>query len=570
VHRTDQPPDRGPGARALAGVGLVAFAFALATIARLDDFGLTWDEDESLVAGSTNLPVVRALLRGEPAPDWPWHELTGYQYLLDSVRTGFVRLAGPLLGGATIGGFSIRALHLFQLLVSAAVLAAFGGLAAFVTRERQVAVVATALFAASPRILANAASNPKDAIGLLVAPVLAGLTAAVLVPRLGEPTAPLAGAGLGILAGVTIANHVGSLYFLPVLALWLLLDRPARGGASLRALAAGLGPLFAAVPQGVVAAWPWLWGDPAARLRLLLDQVTTCSAGPSVFFLGQTLAPKDLPPYYFALCLLVATPFAFVLAALAAPALGPPDRERAGRRSAARLAAIWLAILLAAALGSRFRYNGVRHFLGAVPALALLAAVGLANLWDALGRLDRRRASRRARAAALALAAGLALWLLADLRRAHPYYDAYLSAPARLALAAAGVAPERAFELEFWGAPHREAALWLNSAAPARAPIVAPIASHCLAPYLRSDLVVVESDAGLAPGIERLVAFLVMEAFFSPDLRRLRAERLPAFAIRRHGVPLVEVYRVAGEGDAAPERPPRARRSERRARRSAT
>ena len=88
----------------------------------------------------------------------------------------------------------------------------------------------------------------------------------------------------------------------------------------------------------------------------------------------------------------MATPVPLLLAALAglvaAVRSGPAARL-------CRLAALWLGLLLLADLLAPARYDGARHLLPALPALALLAAGGIYSVGAALWRRERRPARAR-------------------------------------------------------------------------------------------------------------------------------------------------------------------------------
>ena len=67
-------------------VALLFFALGLATSG---DVAPTADEFETINAGRRNLEIASAIFAGEPAPQWSFHELTGFYFLLDTGRALF-------------------------------------------------------------------------------------------------------------------------------------------------------------------------------------------------------------------------------------------------------------------------------------------------------------------------------------------------------------------------------------------------------------------------------------------------------------------------------------------------
>jgi len=88
--------------------------FFLVGLLSLDDYGITWDENESYLAGLRNLEMVRGVLLGEETPDWPSHEIPGYQFVFDTLRVFFATQANALFFKPK----SQLGFHLFNLLLA--------------------------------------------------------------------------------------------------------------------------------------------------------------------------------------------------------------------------------------------------------------------------------------------------------------------------------------------------------------------------------------------------------------------------------------------------------------------
>ena len=161
-------------------------------------------------------------------------------------------------------------------------------------------------------------------------------------------------------------------------------------------MAAGGAVLLAGGVAAAVALllWPWLWPAPWPRALLLLRRVRGFEVPMQVLYLGRIWRPSELPWHYGGLSLAIATPVPLLLAALggvvAACRSGPAARL-------CRLAALWLGLVLLADLAAPARYDGARHLLPALPALALLAAGGVYAAGCALWQRGARARGVRVR-----------------------------------------------------------------------------------------------------------------------------------------------------------------------------
>jgi hypothetical protein len=213
------------------------------------------------------------------------------------------------------------------------------------------------------------------------------------------------------------------------------------------------------------------------------------------------------------------------------------------RRRLATLALVWIVSLLVLDGIAAFHYDGVRHVLAVLPAIALLAALGADRLRSWLAASLRRRASPRLAAAASNLVLLLpAAAIAVDLARLHPYEDAYL---APLVRRLDPGAMEQRFEIEYLGSSYREVARWLDRNAERGASIIAPIAPHCLAPYVRSDLEVHERmRPRLAAERHPYLVFITREAWYAPlGLEGVVATGPPLYSVRTSLGTLALVYR---------------------------
>ncbi len=520
----------------------IALAFLAVGLAILPDYGTTWDERESYDAGRQNLDILATVASGSTDFEWPWHELRGYEFAFDTARAAFARLVGPSLGGPD----DLRGFHLFNLLLAAASLLLVHRIAVDVGAGPGVGALSALVLATSPKYVAHSQNNPKDLIGLFVFAL-----AVWAIVRATDRGTRGAFALAGAVVGLAFASHVLAALLVPVAAAWVLGSErvagggrrpPERGAARWRAPFTHLVILFAVAGVVTFALWPWLWADPVIRTARVLRRVILYPVGLPVLYLG-TIYPDAKPPFHYGVVsLLVATPALFTLAAARGTALAVVRRTEPGRRRLALLAILWAGALVVPEALASSRYDGVRHLLPVLPALALLAGLGLERAVAGLGALWRRGGLLRA--AAVGGLAGLAAWWawpVADMVRLHPYEDAYLNVATRHALHRP---PEEVFELEYWGNSYKEGAEWLDAHAPDGAVVLVPIASWCARPWLDDRFSLVEADSYPATGRPRYLMLMTREGFYTPEIRRIRRTLSPVFTIHRGRATLLEIYRL--------------------------
>jgi 4-amino-4-deoxy-L-arabinose transferase-like glycosyltransferase len=266
----------------------------------------------------------------------------------------------------------------------------------------------------------------------------------------------------------------------------------------------------------MVAPWPWAHESPFLNPLRAARVAMSFPAAYPVLFEGQQFSSTALPRYYATKFLLITTPLPVL--ALAGLGLAVAAAALARRRSApeapAQLALLgWLLLpLLAAALTRAPLYDGIRHLLFVLPALAL--AAGLGATW--LVRAVPRGAARGLVATALVL---LCLRPLPALVRLHPYQMTYFN---ELVGGLAGAAGR--YETEYWASSYREAIEWVNAQAERRGtPLYILVAANhhsraCaeayLAPQVRME---VTTSAPPAGALESPFDFYVATTRFGHD-----------------------------------------------------
>lgn len=317
-------------------------------------------------------------------------------------------------------------------------------------------LIALVLLATCPLYYGHMFINPKDAPFAVAMIVL--LMALVRVieeyPRPSPATIVLFGTGLGLSIGSRILAGMAALYVLPPLLLLLANDMREKGtklafAHTARFIALLLPGLLLA---GAIMAllWPWSVTEPLNLFRALAYFSEFFEKPWKEMFAGQLISVPDMPRSYVPLYFAIQMPEILTLLALGGLGGTVVAQFRSGlplkRRAVLLLIALAAALPILVPLLTRpAMYNGIRHFIFAVPPLAVLG--GLAGAY-AIGRLRARSAQI---AAGLLIAAGLVI-PLADLVRLHPYQYAFFNR------ASGGIRMADAnYTLDYWGLAFKQA-----------------------------------------------------------------------------------------------------------------
>jgi len=505
-------------ARDRTSILLIVAAFFVLGAAVSGDLGITADEPETLRAGQRNLEIIAAWWAGEPLPDWSFHELTGFYFVLDTARALWIRATG------SFGFEPYHALHLFHLALSAATIALLYALTRVVGAPHRAALFAALALATLPKFVAHAQTNPKDLPATFVfALALYGVIATGV--RGGLPRALLSGAALGL--ALTTRVHA---VFAPLIGWsWLVLTNPR---LTRRDTLLQLALLLSGAASALLF-WPWLWSAPIdnalSALRGLGDKIFSIP----VLYLGSVQPANEIAWHYRSVLLLATTPLSWCVLA----GLGLTTLRQESTKGAARLAVLWVAVLWLADGLVWSRYDGIRHFLMALPALALLAGLGADRAMHWVETSDAPHALRGLPLLPFAIG-------LLSIAALHPYPNAVLGAPAR---ALAGPDTSESYELDYWGQSYREAGRWLATHREPEAEVIVPLfgnlARLSITGPVRDGVV---SD-WLPTDRPRYLVVLTRRAYWDEPLHRLEQEQEPMFEVRRSGGRLLAIYRNAAD-----------------------
>ena len=237
--------------------------------------------------------------------------------------------------------------------------------------------------------------------------------------------------------------------------------------------------LMAAVCFGVtILCYPSAWSDPFGWFPKALGAVSQYPWGKPVLFEGKFVPSAQLPWHYLPKWIVISVPVLWLACASGGMiVLIALLLRRAAPASAMQRAAVMLLLLqcfaipvLVIARGSTM-YDGMRHNLFVLPALAVAATCFVAWVY-------RRMPTLGARVGACALLAVLAMPILWDMVRLHPYQYVYFN---RTAGSLPG-AHER-YETDYWGLSLREGMEWLNDHGDRSRPIVTGAPHSIVRPF---------------------------------------------------------------------------------------
>lgn len=436
----------------IAAAWLLCAVFAAVAGSTFLDYGVTWDEGVQSRYGELVVNYFTSGFRD-----------TACNRFLD------LKLYGPLFEIIPAAASRLCPYGLFEVrhaAIAASALLALIGLVQFGRRFANPAVPFFAVLAllATPHFYGHAFNNSKDipfACGFIWS--MERIAALVLSDERTRRRSILA----GVVIGLTMAVRVEAILLLVILAMALVYRRGAMKPAA-RSL------LLASATSWVtmVAFWPWAQESPILNpLRALFQTVGFASNYP-LLFEGQIVWSHDLPRRYLVEMLAITMPVAILLMALAGVAIAARSamlRDADGTMAFLTLVWFFLPFVLFF-IRKPHVYDGIRHFLFMLPAMAMFAAVIAAEI------------ARRWRVGAL-VAAALLLLVVPSMIALHPYQSAYYNA------FVGGVAgASEKFETDYWASSYREGMLWIADHACGERPPRVLVAANsygatCALPY---------------------------------------------------------------------------------------
>jgi 4-amino-4-deoxy-L-arabinose transferase-like glycosyltransferase len=516
---------------------LVGVLFILIGLFTGDRYGLTWDEPENLVVGERYLAFfstgdVTFLDFSDPRPSVDNPDGLHLRLLDSHVHPPLpniaAALAGRVLGRWTGGLDPVDARHAAVVVMGGATLSvtylfareAFG---------RLVALLAALALAFSPRFVGHAHYNLKDIPKTLMFCVtLWALWRGVTFRRpgwiLGAGFA--LGVGFSVRPNLALAAAAGALWVAVRLPHWRAVQaHKRRVWPALLAL-----PLAALV--GFIVAWPAVWVRPLDTVRGLWEYWRWVGISGRA---GWTLYP------------VLAIAFTTPLSTLLLACWGTVGSIRLWRHDGQRsLLLLWLWIVLPvvrASMPGMNVYDGIRHFMEVVPAVAILAALGGGEIaWFVKQAVRAPRWLAHVVAVLFVFPAFLCVVCFA------PYEIAFFN---RLigglpGAQAAGVKDAT----DYWGTSYRQGFEWVNDAAPDGAALYLPEGQRHLAEavhglWIRQDVELISVDEPQLASESIYVMYTTRSTEYGVVERYCQENLDPVYVIEVDGAPILKVFRLS-------------------------
>jgi|GEM_PF-6816989 len=508
---------------------LVFAVFVGVGLATIEGYGLTWDEPENLVVGERYLAFLSSgdasvldFSRSQPELDNPdgLHFRRLDSHIHPPLPNVLAALGGRIFGRWTGWFDPVDARHIATIVM--------GGLTVSATylfaREafgRLVAVFSVLALITYPRFVAHSHFNLKDIPKtLMFVLALWWIWRGLVFAR----AAWIASGGLALGVGLSVRPN---LVLAAVAAgVWLMLALPL--WRRKRSLWWGLMTAPLCVVFGFVAVWPTMWIGFVDTVRELYYYWTMAA-------LSDRLQWTPYPVLILGIVTPVPTLVLVCWGVVAIFRLWRYDPERT-----LALLALWVGLpLFRVSMPRMNTYDGIRHLLEVVPALAILAGLGGQEIVWLASRLKRGFSG-------LAVGSVVCIFILATIQTCDiaPYGIAYFNDVIGGTLGAQNSGIQDA--TDYWGTSYRHGCRWLSENADVEGVVVVPEGqSHILAAvediWLREDLALA-THSELASG-SVYVMFTTRSTEYGPVEWYCRQKLRPVFAIETQGASILEIYR---------------------------
>ncbi len=280
--------------------------------------------------------------------------------------------------------------------------------------------------------------------------------------------------------------------------------------------------------------WPALWGKPQLFFEAS-NYFLRHGWQSNVLYLGKFYAGNQLPWHYAPFYLMATTPLAMLTFSIFGlwDVLKKLKAKKQIMKYGLILSWLFLPILISFKPGI-VKYDGVRHYLLIVPALAILAGSGFSKI---LRKLYHSWPKFRIFTFPVILSITL-LSLSYETFLIYPYGDSYFNEVLRTLIPAH---IENKLEIEYWGTTYREGVNWLDQNASKNAKICVPVADHLVQFYpLRQDL-----TFGCGSDSNYLMFFTRYTYLPESIIKYLDNSRnQPIFTISRYNSNLMNIYKL--------------------------
>jgi hypothetical protein len=360
----------------------------------------------------------------------------------------------------------------------------------------------------------------------------------------------------GALGGLAFLTKYPSLFlgmFIAVTMLFLHAGRRQPWQHTLRAWIVDVALWSLAAGLVFVVLWPAMWVDPIGRVAAIVNDALRASGSPhpkGSFFLGQPVPDPGLS-FYALVTLFRTTPLLWLGWLLAgATYLAWRPRWTHGRSALILLAFALLYGLLVTVGGKKQD----RYILPAFPALAVLAALGYAQISNRKSQTSNRKSqvsnlqsqtsNHTSQMLSVVLLAGVIALQTALVLPHYPYYFTYYNP-----LMGGGPAAARMLDVG-WGEGLDQAARWLNSSPGAENSSVVAWYSTTFEPFFRGNAIYKvdeekisrSSKPGLAADYVVLYVNQVQRELPSAGALQFFRSTTPVYTVTLHGIDYAWIY----------------------------
>lgn len=486
----------------------ILFTYLLFSLFTMSYYGMHWDEAPQHDMGRATLDY----LTGR-TPQISFQAPAAYNYGV------YYHVLNRLIALILINwlGFEyVDAFHFVVPLIALVGFLYFYKLAKLVTNQKT-ALFALILLILNPRLLALSQYDIKD-ISLLSLGIIALFYLAQTFEKLKKSDSTKAGISFGLTLSVQLTAVFPILIFTPAYLITKIKSIPKH---------IVLWLIFAAATLATLSfTWPTLWNKPILILQNW-DFFFKNFFEADVRYFGQNFNPKSLPWHYPFFYIFATTPI-LVLTLFLVGFVVQLFNLKKNLSLLSILSFSWFAIpLLIYQIPNIVRYDGIRHYLDIMPAIALFAGIGINFIVSKVSTILYK-----------IILSVLAAYLIFQVAIVFPYGDAYFNEviqtfyPQNI---------DEHFEIEYWGEAYREASNWLNQNATQNAIICVPVADHILQFYPRRP----DIYYACAKNSNYLV-FITRWTYLPKDLETYFpiSKLSPVYTINRLNSDLLRIYKL--------------------------
>lgn len=454
---------------------IIVFSFLSINLVFIDKYGMSWDEPFHQTGGMIALTYIGL----ENVPTEFKSNEKYYGPFFEMINIEFAKWVRIVFGLNWIDSH-----HVLIVLLSSIGLIFLFKLGKILFGE-WIALYSTMFLALYPRFIGHAHYNTKD----IPLAVLLLITLFFIYSAFNKKSYYFAGTA-GLFFGMSMSIRVDALTILPIIftsySFSLFCEwKKSEVIRNTRSCKKEFFMLLIFISSSVISTfltWPFLWSDPL----LIVNSINHFLHHPwnkNVLYLGNIYTAHSVPWHYAPFYLFFVTPMAIVICFLGGLYEILKNFKHKNFTTGYILIFVWFFIpLWIAMLPGLPKYDGIRHYIILLPALALISGVGLNHFIIRIEAILHFHAIHLKSLIMLLVSALLFL----EISKVTPYEGSYFN---ELLRTFKPKQIEDYLELEYWGVSYREGIDWLNNNADYGANICVPIAKHLVKNYKRrSDL----------------------------------------------------------------------------------